>query len=725
MPPHNPLPEVTSRPAPPPPALAKPIGFRGLLRALRRQWALGLSAGLAAGVVAGCVVYALLPAAKFTARATLQVNAAAPGLLDPSEPQADFETLKGTIPVRIKSRVVLDEVVSKPEVKGLSILAAQADPYEFLQTELVVDWIAGSEVLTVQMSGDRPKELAALANAVADAAVLDVNGRDLRDRQHRLERLEQAHRQYEASLAPRRKELEELARRPGADPGERVLRQAVAALALSARQAELLKVRGERRGVEALLKVQAASRPSEPAPKPADAKAALDDAMKADPVVQPLMAEIADLNTKIARYAALYKDDPDKASQVIQEKGYQAQIDTLYAQARSQHEKKLRALGGRGGADSSRPPADSAEELKARLAFCEASEEALEKEIKKLEADLRGPENRYGEIEAIRQEIQVREGASKNVAAALEKLRLDVAAPPRASRLDEATVLAVRDERRPWIAGLAGLGGFALALFNVGLLEARRRKLYTAADVTRGLELPVAGTQPILPPALNPLDARHAAAQGKAAWHGQLNDGVDAVRALVTRAAPPTAPRVVAVVSAVGGEGSSVLAVQLAAGLARAGRRTLLLDANLRRPALHRAFGVAAEPGLADVLRGAASLPSAVRPAPAERLWLLPAGAADLRALLALSREAVQTALDQLKKDYDYVVIDAAPVLPCADSLLLTQRADAVLLSALAGVSATPFVYSAWERLAALGARLLGVVVQGAADDAPRCGTVS
>jgi Mrp family chromosome partitioning ATPase len=159
-----------------------------------------------------------------------------------------------------------------------------------------------------------------------------------------------------------------------------------------------------------------------------------------------------------------------------------------------------------------------------------------------------------------------------------------------------------------------------------------------------------------------------------------------------------------------------VLAVQLAAGLARAGRRTLLLDANLRQPSAHRAFGLPAGPGLAAVLRGEKALPDAVRPAPADRLWVLPAGEADPGALQALSREGVQAVLDRLKRDYEYVVIDCAPALPSADGLLLAERADAVLVSVLAGASAAPTVHAAWQRLSELGARLVGVVVHGAAD---------
>jgi Mrp family chromosome partitioning ATPase len=694
----DPAPSPPPQPAPLPPALARSVTISGLARALRRQWVLALSAGVAVGVVAGCLAYVLLPAPGFSARASIAITPRVP---------AD----SGCIRARAKSRAVLDAALGSPEVKGLSLLAGRPDPGEFLRDELTVDWDPGPDVLSVRMSGGRPKELAALTNAVAEAVVQDVNAAEAQARQSEVARLEQVRRDYDESLGARRKRLEKLA---GGDPGQRTARLVLAATALGARRAELLRVEGERRTAAALLRAPA--RPVADAPKPAEAAVPFEDMAKGDPDLKPLVAELADLNGQVAQFNALYTDNPAKARQMIEERGLQARIDALRALGREQYEKKLKAQAAHGTPDGPRPQASGTAELKARIASCEATEESLAKEVRKLEGDIGRLEAEPAEADAVRREIAAYGEVSKDVATALAKARLELTAPPRAALLDEAAVSAAGGGRRVPLAALTGAGFFALALVGVGLLELRQRHLYTVRDVAQGLGLPVAGTQPLLPAALNPLDPAHVESE-QAPWYGQPNDGADAVRAVVMQAAPPTQPRLVMVLGAVGGEGGSVLAVQLAAGLARAGRRALLVDANLRRPALHRAFGQAAGPGLSEVLRNEVAPPAAVRAAPPDRLWVLTAGAADVRALRALARDGGQAVLDRLKRDYDYMIIDSAPALACADALPLAARCDAVLLSALAGASAGPAVHAAWQRLSLLGARLLGVVVQGAPDD--------
>ncbi len=301
----------------------------------------------------------------------------------------------------------------------------------------------------------------------------------------------------------------------------------------------------------------------------------------------------------------------------------------------------------------------------------------------------------------------------------LEELQGERLAGDRLHVQEEARVPVVRDDRRSKFAGLTGLGAFALATLGIAVLEFRRRRIYSVADVAQGLEVPVVGTLPLLSPSINPVDPGHATASEHGSWHTLPNDGVDAIRALLLHSLPGHSGKTILVTSAEGGEGVSSLALALAASFARAGKRTLLIDTNLRKPILDTALQLPADRGLSEILRGEMSAASVIRPAAADRLWLLPAGKPDRKALQALSRESTQTVLDQLRRDYDFVVLDAPPVNPCSDALTLATRADVVLLSVFGGVSTFPAVYSGWNRLQMLGAHLFGAVLHDAADDAP------
>src|ERR1700722_19022334 len=167
------------------------------------------------------------------------------------------------------------------------------------------------------------------------------------------------------------------------------------------------------------------------------------------------------------------------------------------------------------------------------------------------------------------------------------------------------------------------------------------------------------------------------------------------------------------VTSAGSGEGKTTLTTQLAASLARAWKRTLVIDGDLRHPAAHKLFDVPPEPGLAEVLRGEVEPADAIRATPFARLWLLPAGNGDNHAIQALAQDNVGSLFEQLKQQYDFILIDTPPVLPVTDTLLLGQHVDGVVMSVLRDVSRAPAVYAAQQKLAPLGVTMLGAVVLG------------
>jgi capsular exopolysaccharide synthesis family protein len=336
-------------------------------------------------------------------------------------------------------------------------------------------------------------------------------------------------------------------------------------------------------------------------------------------------------------------------------------------------------------------------------------------EIAGLRAKARESERKSREFDPLKAEIDQLQAEVKQIAD--EKGRLEVSLPvtPRVAVMEAADVpKAPKADRSAKVAGGVGFGLFGLAFLGVALLEVRRRRVYSAGDVSQRLGLPLVGTVPATPP---------TKAGAPAVAEGPLVESVDGIRTLLLHAGRSEPLRVLMVASAVAGEGKTSLASQLAASLARAGRRTLLADCDLRDPAAHKLFGLAAAPGFSELLRAECEPADVVQTTPVENLDLLPAGACDRKALQALANEAaLQHVFDDLKEQYDFVILDVCPVLPVADALLLGRHADGVLLAVLRNVSRLPQVHAAHQRLAAVGVRTLGAVVLG--DDAPGYGPV-
>ena len=109
----------------------------------------------------------------------------------------------------------------------------------------------------------------------------------------------------------------------------------------------------------------------------------------------------------------------------------------------------------------------------------------------------------------------------------------------------------------------------------------------------------------------------------------------------------------------------------MAASLARAGRKTLLIDADLRHPRAHLVFGLDNEEGFCELLRGDVAADDVIRPTPADNLWMVTAGRCCANAVMALGKEKVGRVLGQLEARFEFIVIDTGPVLKVADALLV------------------------------------------------------
>jgi capsular exopolysaccharide synthesis family protein len=171
--------------------------------------------------------------------------------------------------------------------------------------------------------------------------------------------------------------------------------------------------------------------------------------------------------------------------------------------------------------------------------------------------------------------------------------------------------------------------------------------------------------------------------------------------------------QVIMVTSSATMEGTTIVASSLALSLARAGRRTLLVDGDLRSPSLHKLFSMPIEDGFSEVLRSEIDLVDAVKPTNNEGLYLLTAGVCNAEAIHALATDQPQAIFDKLRDQFDFVVIDAPPVLGISDSLSLGQYIDGAVLTVLRDHSEIRKIHHALETLRTMGVRVIGTVVNG------------
>jgi capsular exopolysaccharide synthesis family protein len=144
----------------------------------------------------------------------------------------------------------------------------------------------------------------------------------------------------------------------------------------------------------------------------------------------------------------------------------------------------------------------------------------------------------------------------------------------------------------------------------------------------------------------------------------------------------------VLITSTIPEEGKSTVAANLACTLALGTKqRTLLLEGDVRRPTLSRAFGLGVNPGICEWLQGDRSLMTSVYHLEGPGLWILPAGTAQNNPLELLQSGRLSTIMEQLTERFDWIIIDSPPVLPLADTSVWTRLADGILLVARQGVT--------------------------------------
>ncbi|WP_136585951.1 polysaccharide biosynthesis tyrosine autokinase [Microbacterium hydrothermale] len=166
------------------------------------------------------------------------------------------------------------------------------------------------------------------------------------------------------------------------------------------------------------------------------------------------------------------------------------------------------------------------------------------------------------------------------------------------------------------------------------------------------------------------------------------------------------------VVSSAGpGEGKSTTTANLAIALAETGARVALVDGDLRLPRVADYMGIEGGVGLTDVLIGRAELVDVLQQWGAGKLFVLPSGRTPPNPSELLGSQAMQRTLEALSEAFDYVLVDAPPLLLVTDAAVISRFTSGVLMVAASGTTKKPQLTAAVDKLSAIGSRLFGVIV--------------
>ncbi|CAI3273351.1 CpsD/CapB family tyrosine-protein kinase [Enterococcus cecorum] len=171
--------------------------------------------------------------------------------------------------------------------------------------------------------------------------------------------------------------------------------------------------------------------------------------------------------------------------------------------------------------------------------------------------------------------------------------------------------------------------------------------------------------------------------------------------------------RSMAVVSSGPDEGKSTSSANLAVVFAQAGRRVLLVDADMRKSTVHKTFGLSNEVGLSNLVSGQQSASSVIQPSGVDNLSVMTAGPTPPNPAELLNSHRMNVVIEELYQMFDLIVFDLPPVMIVADGLIMASKTDGTVVVIREGVTRKDSIIEAKNRLIQAKARILGVIYNG------------
>ena len=269
------------------------------------------------------------------------------------------------------------------------------------------------------------------------------------------------------------------------------------------------------------------------------------------------------------------------------------------------------------------------------------------------------------------------------------------------------------------------MGGVGLAL----VLEFFDSSIHRTEDLEALTGRPVLGLVPMVKSKQMRADNPNVQLPDRAVGHysakhpkSSVSEAFRSLRTSLMFSTPEGMPKTILVTSPGPGDGKTTTAINLATVMAQNGSRVLLIDADLRKPRLHRDFGKAQSPGLTNRIAGnqtEGNDSASIVTTDVEHLFVMPSGNQAPNPAELLSSDRMAKIIAMNARAFDHVILDSAPILGLADAMVLSRLVDGVMVVAQAGVTAKESVKTSMRRLMQVRAPVLGMVLNAVDLDSP------
>jgi succinoglycan biosynthesis transport protein ExoP len=656
-------------------------GVDGLLHILKRQWHLLVLSTIVTLMLA--VLYLMVTKPVFTSVSTLRVKPLDAQSLASNASESNNQTDSDFLDTEclvIKSDAVL--ALAMDQIRNTRTLKGIPHPLEYVQSHLNAELAKKGQAIEVSFDSKYPED----ANLIVDSVVNAYKEYESESWKSRaddvLDTLKKGSAGQEQELLEREKQMRKIEQDtgyvPDTDPSKNPLQKEVISL-VDAK----IKADGER--IEARNAYAQASKAviGDPAKLDAVAKAEASAKFSSDP-----RAQLDEYQKEMGIEQAKLLDDsrqylPNHPT-IIAEKARVDELTVLMVVASKQWEESAQSQWE--AIDNS-----LAEAQKAELAAADTQREymQLQLEVDHLKKGADEVDNRINQIDL------TKGAGALNISVLNPAALADGTGDPKPAK---GKTLAI---------------GFVLGMI-LGLGVACVRdwtddRMRTPQAIRALAGAPVLGSIPTI------VTAYTAADRGQIVHHDPFGDAAESYRTLRTalQFGLPTGTKTLLVTSPVSGDGKSTFVSNLGIAMAQASKRVLIIDADLRAPMQHRLFGLKDRVGLSSVLNGGDTLAQAIQRTEIEGLDVLPCGPAPSNPAELLNSEVFSEHLNELADKYDLVILDSPPVTAVADARILAACADSSLLVLRLETSTRKQTEAARDGLRSVGARLIGVVVNG------------